>query len=472
MIARGAGLLARLRPPPALVAAVITGLALVVLIPAAAASMPVMIGVFFALVLCLALVIMGLGHTSEFFVILGAFMVSMTNVHPVDAVSFITVADAAFAVGFGLMLPDLMRRPLHLPSIFVLGVAGVLTVALFASLLADDPMGSLTSLAKLLVGAFGLSILILWWNPDRTRVVILASSYVLGNCFSIAWGVVRQEVSRDGRRGGLAEHPNVYGLCALLAAALIPFLLTQFPRSWRWIPAGAGVVCLYGVYSSGSRAALAVLIGVAAIYPVLARSVPAALALLSAIAGVLMLLPQLLGETGSGNALGRLLGAGSADYSDVEREQLLHDVIDRFWLSPIFGNGMADIILAHVVYLQIAAALGIIGLFFYLIVLASTVRPAAVLSPPFSLLAVPALAYVVVGFVTPLLWDRYIWVVMALALIAPRLAAAASAEAEADADAEEPSALHRKDVVADPPRVFRRVNELPRRPSGRLPGRA
>ena len=143
MIARGAGLLARLRPPPALVAAVITGLALVVLIPAAVSSTPVMIAVFFALVLFLGLVILGFGHTSEFFVILGVCLVPMTNLHPVDAVSFITLADAAFAVGFGLMLPDLMRRPLHLPSIFVLGVAGVLTVALFSSLLADDPDGEL-----------------------------------------------------------------------------------------------------------------------------------------------------------------------------------------------------------------------------------------------------------------------------------------------------------------------------------------
>lgn len=451
MIARGAGLLARLRPPPVLVAAVITGLALVVLIPAAVSSTPAMIGVFFVLVLCLALVIMGFGHTSEFFVILGVCMVPMTNLHPVDAVAFITVADAAFAVGFGLMLPDLMRRPLHLPSIFVLGVAGVLTVALFASLLADDPMGSLTSLAKLLVGAFGLSILILWWNPDRTRVVILASAYVLGNVISVANGVLKNEVARDGRRGGLAEHPNVYGLCALLACCLIPFLVTQLPGMWRWVLTGpAGAVCLYGVWSSGSRAALAALIGVAVIFPVLARSVPAALALLSAVAGGLVFSTQLLGVSSTGNALGRLLGAGSADYSDVEREQLLHGVIDRFWVSPIIGNGMADVILAHIVYLQIAAALGVIGLFFYLIVLASTVRPAAVLTPPFSLLAVPALAYVVVGFVTPLLWDRYIWVVMALALISPRLAAAAS-----EADSEEPAALHRKDVVADPPRVFR-----------------
>jgi len=439
-------LVSRLRPPPALLAAVATAMALVVLIPAAVFSTVTMIVVIFALVLLLLLVVLGFGHTSEFFVILGVFLVPMTNVHPVDAVSFITVADASFAVGFTLMLPELMRRPLHLPPVFAFGVAGVFVVALISSLLSTDPSGSLTNLVKLLVGAYGLSTLVNWWSPDLKRVVLIACSYVLGNCFSIAWGVVRQEVSRDGRRGGLAEHPNVYGLCALLAAALIPFLLTQFPRSWRWMPAGAGVVCLYGVYSSGSRAALAVLIGVAAIYPVLARSVPAALALLSGVAGVLMLLPQLLGESGTGNALGRLLGAGSADYSDVEREQLLHNVIDRFWLSPIYGNGLADIILAHVVYLQVAAGVGVIGLLFYLMTLWSTVQPITVLTPPFSLLALPALAYVLVGFVTPLIWDRYIWTVMALALLAPGLAAIAATPP--DAEEESSVGLHRNSEAA------------------------
>ena len=122
------------------------------------------------------------------------------------------MADAAFAVGFGLMLPDLMRRPLHLPSIFVFGVAGVLTVALFSSLLADDPVGSLNFLARLLVGAFGLSTLIVWWNPDRMRVLLI--------CLRLCARQRDQRRIRGGQApgaamaaGGLAEHPNVYGLC-------------------------------------------------------------------------------------------------------------------------------------------------------------------------------------------------------------------------------------------------------------------
>jgi hypothetical protein len=446
MIGSGAGLLTRLRPPPILVAAVVTGVILVLLIPAAVTSTTATILVFGALVLFLLLVLLGFGPTAELFIILGVGLVPLTRLHPVDAVAFITYADAAFAVGFGLMLPDLMRRPLHLPPVLVLGICGVLTVALFSSLLADDPVRSLNILTRLLVGAFGLTILISWWNPNRTKVVIVACAYVLGNVVSVGYAVIKNEVAPDGRRAGLAEHPNVYGLCALLAISIIPFIVTQFPPKLRWLPPAAGVVCLYGVWSSGSRAALAVMIAVAVIFPVLARSVMAALGLGVAIATVLVFLGTLLGEDSSGNALGRLLGSGSTSLSDLARQQLFEEAVDRFWNSPIIGNGLADIIEAHVIYIQILAGLGVIGLAFYLMVLWSTVQPLTVLTPPYSLLALPALSYVTLGFVTPVMWDRYIWTLLALAILAPRLAQAAAALPDEE-EPEAPAGHDRRRVV-------------------------
>jgi hypothetical protein len=425
MRGRPAGLSARVRPPPLLVAAASTGFAIVVLIPIAVSSTPATIVVVFSILLLLALLVLGFSHTAEFFVILGACLVPMSNLHPVDAVSFITVADAAFAVGFTLMLPDLLRRPLELPMVFAVGVGGVFIVAALSSLHSDQPGASLNVLARLLVGAFGLSTLILWWNPDRVRVLLLCGAYVVGNVVSVGWALVKNEASVEGRRAGLSEHPNVYGLCALLAVTLIPFIMTQVPRSYRWIPFVMGVVCVYGVWNSGSRAALGALIAVVVIYPVLARSVLAGLALLAGFVALLAFSGQLLGETSSSNALGRLLGGGSASASDKERANILHQTLEQFLSSPILGHGLADLLAAHVIYLQVAAALGVLGLSFYLLILWSTVSPLAVLTAPFNLLALPALAYVVVGFVTPLLFDRYIWTVLALAILAPRLSTVA-----------------------------------------------
>ena len=44
----------------------------------------------------------------------------------------------------------------------------------------------------------------------------------------------------------------------MLAVALVPYLLTVVPVRWRWTVVLAGGVCAYGVWTSGSRAALVV----------------------------------------------------------------------------------------------------------------------------------------------------------------------------------------------------------------------
>ena len=96
---------------------------------------------------------------------------------------------------------------------------------------------------------------------------------------------------------------------------------------------------------------------------------------------------------------------------------------------------------AHSIYLQILAAIGIVGAAFFAIALGALIRPLFLLPKPYDLLAAPALTYAMAGMVSPLLWDRYIWCVLAFALMAPRLAAehAAREGGEAGSDAETPA---------------------------------
>jgi O-antigen ligase len=273
------------------------------------------------------------------------------------------------------------------------------------------------------VGAFGLATLIAWWGPGLKKAVALAWAYVLGNCASVAYALIQGETSWEGRRAGWSEHPNIYGLCGLLGVSLIPFLVSQTARSHRWIPVAVGLVNFWALWTSGSRGALAALIVVAVVYPLLSRSVLAGLGLLGVLTTVLVFSEQLLGGAASSNALGRLLGQGSATGSDTEREQLAEAALDQFWSHPILGASLVDVIEAHIIYLQIIAAMGIIGLLFFIVAGWATIRPAFTLEPPLSLLALPALSYATVGWVTPLLWDRYIWVTLGLSLIAPYLVA-------------------------------------------------
>jgi hypothetical protein len=408
---------------PTLVAACVTVAILVPLCVLAVSPVPgsaaISIGVA---LLALGLVGLGLVRTAEAFVLLGAFLAPMNNLHTSGALSFVTAADAAFAVGFGLMVPDLIRRPLRLPATFVVGAIGVLFAALISSLLSEAPLASLNGVVRLVVGAFGLAALIVWWAPDLKKTVVVAWAYVLGNVVSVGNAVIENATTWDGRRAGLAEHPNMFGLCALLGLSLIPFLLTQTPRPRRWMPVAAGLVCFWGVWTSGSRGALAALVVVALVYPLISRSVLAALGLLAAFAVGMIFEKQLLGESASGNALGRLLGQGSATGSDEAREQVAEAALEQFQSHPILGVGLVDVLAAHVIYLQIIAAMGVIGLAFFVLAGWATVRPALVLNAPLSLLALPAMSYATLGWVTPVLWDRYIWVTLGLSLLAPYLA--------------------------------------------------
>ncbi|MGI9084583.1 MAG: O-antigen ligase family protein [Aeromicrobium sp.] len=424
---------------PALTAAIATGVALLLLIVMGMSSTLGAVAAVGAAVLLLGLVSLGLSRTAEALVLLGALLVPMNDLHTSGAASFVTAADAAFVLGFTLMIPDLLGRQLRLPPAFVIGVAGVGTTALISSMLSEDPASSLNSTARLVVGAFGLAVLIAWWGPELKKVVVLAWAYVLGNVASVGFAMLGGSATADGRRVGLTEHPNIFGLCALLGLSLVPFLISQTARSYRWLPALMGAVCLGGIWTSGSRGALAALLVVAVIFPLLSRSVPAALGLLAGFAVMLALSERLLSETSSGNALGRLLGQGSASGSDEAREQIAEFTLGQFRDNPILGVGLADVLDAHIIYLQVIAALGIVGLAFFLLVIWGVVQPAVVTAPPYAFLALPALSYATLGWVTPVMWDRYIWVALAVSLLAPRLAGEALPDDQAAADHNEPT---------------------------------
>lgn len=408
---------------PTLVASIVTTVSLALLLSLAVTSaLGAMVAIGIALLL-VGLVCLGLAPTAEAFVILGAFLVPMSKVHPSGALSFVTAADAAFALGFGLMFPDLVSRALRVPTTFVVGAIGVFFTAVISSLLSEDPLISLNATTRLVVGAFGITVLLAWWGPGVKKVAIVAWAYVLGNVASALYAVVDGSKWSDGRRAGLSDHPNFFGLCALLGIALIPFLMTQTARPRRWILVAAGLVCFWGLWTSGSRGALAAGIAVAVAYPLLSRSVLPGLGLLAGFAVGLAFSQQLLSGSGNGSALGRLLGKGTSSTSDDVRQHVAKAAFEQFQSHPILGVGLVHPLQAHIIYLQIMAGLGVVGLLAFLLALSATVRPVVTLKPPFNLLALPALSYLLVGLVTDVLWDRYIWITLGLALLAPRLAA-------------------------------------------------
>lgn len=402
---------------PPLLVVVLLGL----LIPVATGSTLGAVAALGLVVLLVVLVTVGIEQTAGLLLLAGIALAPMNNVKPVAAVSFVTMSDVFLFLGVGLLLPVLASRSFERQAPFLLGVLGIFLIGLVSSAASADPVASLNGLARLVVGALLLPIVFMLWRPGRRVLVAFAAAYLLGATISVAKGRISGVTSTDGRYAGLTEHPNILGLTCMLAVTLVPFLLAELPRAYAWLVLGAGAVCAYGIWISGSRAALVGTAIVAVVYLLLSRRVEHALIFFG-----LSIVPfYVVGRTFSSGVvdsspLGRLRGGGSATLSDVDRTNLAREAIDKFLSSPIIGTGFGDASLAHNIYLQVAAAGGVLALVCYLGILLATIRQPLLLGSPLHLLALPALGYVLVGPLTPLLWDRYIWCVLALPFLVSR----------------------------------------------------
>ncbi len=373
------------------------------------------------------LTVLGIERTGTAIVLLAMFFAPMNDVRPVPGLTFVTMSDLLFALGFPLLVPTMLRRTVRVPPLFLLGAGLIVVMGLIASVLSPTAALSLNHMSRLLVAGLGLPLAFVVWQPERPVIRQLAWAYLLGATVSTLAAVVQGPFAGTGRYLGLTTHPNFFGLTCLLAIALAPFLLRRDKTPWAL--GLAVLICGYGIWISGSRAALLVVILLGVAYPVLESSAKALYAMLAAGTAVLALRNVLLGNNAD-NALGRLLGSGTADASDVAREEALKLALDRFTAHPLAGNGFAEAMEAHNIYLQIAVAVGVIGTLGYLMIFASMLLPLVTGSGTLRRLAYPALAYALVGLITNSLWDRFIWSVLALSLLGASLAHRSPAHGE------------------------------------------
>lgn len=362
----------------------------------------------------------GFAHAGTAMITLAYFMAPLDSVRPVPGLRIVSAADVLWGVGFLTLAPILVRRRFALPMAFLAPLLAFVAVATLASVGNPHPVSTFEQLLRLTVGALGLPILLGWWKPDEKVVVRLAAAYVLGATLSSAVGIVGYHGERIQ---GLTTHPNFFAMCCTLAIAIVPFLETRLEEVWRLVILATVPINLLGIWWSGSRTALLGMMLVALLYPLLKRSVVAALSL--AVAGVsamYLVFRFAANSTDQNSALGRLLGEGTASVSDNERilhqEQAWHNFVS----SPVIGRGFEPRTQglgfdAHNIYLQVASATGVLGVTAFLLMLVFLAKQATVRTRHLGLLAVPTLVYMFVGPVVPMLWDRWIWCMVALALL-------------------------------------------------------
>jgi O-antigen ligase/polysaccharide polymerase Wzy-like membrane protein len=409
----GAGLVRRYRSTIALyvgAAALLVGM-----VYAARDSLVVSVVALGVVAMVVLFMTLGLRGTATLLIFAGMALAPLTQLTLIPGVTLVTLADFFFVVGFALLAPGFLVVRASPPPLFLLGAGLVLTTSLIASALATNPGISFSLMFRMVAATIAFPLLFMLWGPDRRTCTRLACGYMLGVAISTGWGLV-EGANFDDRYIGLSEHPNVLGLTGLLGAALVPFVVSTVERKHRWLWWGAGAVCLLAVWMSGSRAALAVAVALVLLYPVVERSVAAAVWLIVAACAGVYAFDRMVATEGD-NALARLLGEGSASGSDIQRQNAMDIGLNLFWQRPLIGNGYEDALNAHVIYLQVAACIGIFGVLGFLMILWTAIRPLLTASRPFHRIAYPALAYAMIGMATSLLWDRYTWSVVALSFV-------------------------------------------------------
>ena len=335
----------------------------------------------------------------------------------VPGASFVTASDLLFVMGFILLFPTLMTQRLRVPWQFALGASVLFVVGFATSLFNDVPIGSLSLMVRVFAATLIFPILFVWWAPRGKTLFCLAGGYVAGVILSLAYGLANGPDPLTARYLGLSEQPTAFGYSGLLGLTLLPFVYAKIKPSNRWMVLVAGLLCMYTIWISGSRASLLVAGILAVIYPAMERSIKVTAAL--TLGGIVLVanLDNILNDQG-GNALSRLLGNAGASGSNTERVKGLREALQVFYHHPIFGAGFDfDIFLAHDIYVQVLAGIGVVGLVAFLFVLWSMVTPIFYGPRPYRLLAYPALAYIIAGPITPNLGSRYVGILLALAFV-------------------------------------------------------
>jgi hypothetical protein len=358
----------------------------------------------------------------------------------------VTVSDLVLVVA-GAVAVLVPSRPVSswYPRWVPIGLGLVLVGGLLGLLRADEPWHSAGLLARLL----GIAVLALFvvgrWDPTPREVRLALTGYVGVAVISAAIGTVAAITEADalddfqngvGRAEGLADNANLFGAVTAVAVAAVAVLAATAPR--RRVPAwiAAGLVLLAGIAWSGSRSALiGIAVGVLPLAVFLLRTRGRTAV---AVAGGVVVLVLGLGVAGVVRVpvVDRLLlradtaaSSRSQESTDVRFGQIERGLEERGEISLLVGSGLRDDnpTALHNGHLEVWLGLGLLGLVGWVAVVVGTVAPAVrLVTAGRDRLAADAarlaassgfLAYAACALFVDNVWNRYVWLLVALVAI-------------------------------------------------------
>lgn len=369
-------------------------------------------------------------------------MLAMT-MNGVRAAGTLAVSDVLLLLAAAAATPALFDRRLQrqfmLPVWITIPALLISLIGLISMVFLDDSLVSLAGLLRLIaamtlvpavLGAIGGEQRALPWLVDMWILSAMINSAVAIGDYGLHLGIGEKitHVISAGRSTGLTTHSNHLGVAMCLTT---PLVLGRMVVAKTPVLRGAFflALCVLGlaVLSTGSRGALvayvlAVIIGTLML-PAQMRRQTIKWVFVAGLAGMLMAGVAFRGE--ALNSVKRITGGGAevraqvAD-SDQERAGAREAGIQQFESNPILGAGLVNARDAHLIYLQLAASSGLVGLTAFLTFLVGSVAASRRifrdpnLDPEASAIVAAAGAAVVIwallGLVENQLADRYLYV--------------------------------------------------------------
>lgn len=227
----------------------------------------------------------------------------------------------------------------------------------------------------------------------------------------------------NARPPGLSLHSNHLSIAAALAVgAWLALYITATKRLARLAYLAAAATCLMGAVTSGSRAGIVAIVAVFALTVWGSRSGKfATLIFLGAGAAIFGVLSGRIDISDPNNGLGRLLGGGTADEADRGRDEKYRAVWERISDHPLVGNGFEQVRDGHSLYLQMWDAVGILGILAALVLVTAATFGYLKARKERRVLSVALwsgyIGYLVAAILSNQMWDRYLWLALALALM-------------------------------------------------------
>lgn len=227
-------------------------------------------------------------------------------------------------------------------------------------------------------------------------------------------------VAISGRQAGLTSQPNNVGVQVAMAVPLLMYAFMSGTRRTRTLVALAVVINALGLYVAGSRG------GAAAIIPAVVLSLIAVPQLRQWSGRVTLLgaasIAYLAVATGGQKILTALrlssAAASSTSQSDALRSAVRHQGFEDFLHSPLHGIGFGVADEAHLIYLQLIAAGGLIALLGFVIFAGGTLRASwsrlRDIDPFAGALIASAGTWLILGLVENQLTDQYLYVPLGL----------------------------------------------------------